>query len=93
MCSRMRYIAVTMNLNILTVDDLEKFKKELLIEIRHIIEPQINQSEWLKSKEVCEMLKISASTLQNLRISGQIKYKKIMGTLYYNSKEIIEMLS
>lgn len=82
-----------MNLNLLTAEDLEKFKKELVLEIRQILEPQISKSEWLKSKEVCEMLKISASTLQNLRISGQIKYKKIMGTLYYNSKEIIEMLS
>jgi len=51
----------------------------------HLI-PQ--DDKWLTSKDVREMLSISASSLQNLRISGEIQGTKIGGKWYYEYSEI-----
>ena len=48
--------------------------------------------QWLKSAEVREILKISPGTLQNLRIKGTLKYKRIGGIIYYNYEDIVKML-
>ena len=48
--------------------------------------------QWLKSAEVRELLKISPGTLQNLRINGTLKYKRIGGIIYYNYEGIVKML-
>jgi hypothetical protein len=47
---------------------------------------------WLKSAEVREILRISPGTLQNLRINGTLKYKRIGGINYYNYEDIVKML-
>ena len=48
--------------------------------------------KWLKSNEVRELLGISPGTLQNLRINGTLPYTKIGGVLYYDQREIMEVL-
>lgn len=56
-----------MNVELITRDDLEKFKKELFEEIRkHSPHPRKHGHEpraWLKSYEVRKLLGISAGTL------------------------------
>ena len=70
-----------MNVDIITRDDLEKFKKELLEEIHKFQQYPRKQGQeesiWLKSYEVRKLLSISAGTLQNLRINGTLPYNKI----------------
>ena len=76
--------------NMLTKDDLRQLRilivndiKELLeIELKKTDEDDLN-SEWLRSKSVRKFLDISPGTLQNLRISGKIQFKQIMGSYYY----------
>lgn len=83
---------------ILTLDDLQEFKKELLQEINKIalkINPQKVEKtkRWIKSNEVMEKLDISPGTLQNLRINGTLPYTKLGGVLYYDSEEIEKVLT
>ncbi|WP_316834969.1 helix-turn-helix domain-containing protein [Pedobacter nutrimenti] len=83
-----------MSVEIITKEDLEQFRKDLLSDIEQIFKntPVPMQAEapeeWLKSAEVKARLKISFSSLQNLRISGKVNPKKILGVYYYNRKEI-----
>lgn len=58
-----------------------------------IISPnnESQHKEWLRSSEVRTMLKISAGTLQNLRISGTLPFRKIGGSMYYD-KSVIEKI-
>ncbi len=51
---------------LITVDDLLQFKKQLLEELLTALKSQINlvQKKWLKSHEVRKLLKISPGTLQ-----------------------------
>jgi hypothetical protein len=67
-----------MTVNIVTNEDLNQFKKELLDELASLIssKPAI-PVKWLKSYQVREMLGISPGTLQNLRINGTVEYTKI----------------
>ncbi len=79
---------------VLTVEDLQEFKKELLQELKTLFpNSQATQTKkWLKSSEVRKMLSISPGTLQNLRINGTIPYTKMGGVIYYDNHEILRIL-
>lgn len=79
---------------VLTTEDLQEFKVELLQELKKLLQ---NQSEfkpkkWLRSPEVREMLDISPGTLQNLRINGTLPYTKMGGVIYYAYEDIVKVL-
>lgn len=83
-----------MKIDIITKEDLQIFKTELLEEIKNLL--QVKNSEkklLLRSTEVKELLKISTGTLQNLRVNGTLSYTRIGGTLYYNYKDIEQLLN
>lgn len=78
-------------MDLVTKDDLQVFKIQLMDDIRKLLDrPEKNEEEadWIKSKQVRKILDVSPGTLQNLRISGHLKPKKIGGSWYYNRHEI-----
>ena len=78
---------------LITKTDLEVFKTELLNEIREILQEDGGSTKkWLKSADVKNILKISTASLQNLRISGQLKFTKVGGILYYKPEDINSLL-
>ncbi|WP_018615302.1 helix-turn-helix domain-containing protein [Segetibacter koreensis] len=79
---------------LITVDDLVEFKKQLLEELLRVLKPApgITTKKWLKSHEVRRLLKISPGTLQTLKTSGVIPYTKIGGVHYYDYEEIQQLL-
>jgi len=85
-----------MNIDIVTKDDLERFKKELLEEIRSFIIYSQKAGEasktWLKSFEVRKLLGISAGMLQNLRVNGTLPFTKIGGLMYYKYEDILKLM-
>jgi hypothetical protein len=84
-----------MAINIITPDDLQKFKRELLEEIERLIKNLNGQpsKKWLKSADVRKMLGISPGTLQNMRVNGTLPYTKIGGVVYYDYDDIKKMLA
>ena len=85
--------------NIITSEDLEQFKWEFLELIKeHIdkrlgkITPAPEERQWLKSHQVQRMLGISPGTLQTLRINGTIPYTKIGGIIFYDKKNIQQIM-
>ncbi|MGK7392607.1 MAG: helix-turn-helix domain-containing protein [Candidatus Cyclobacteriaceae bacterium M2_1C_046] len=82
-----------MSVNIVTKEDLEDFKRELLQNMQDLLKGDAGpQKKWLKSSEVRKLLKISPGTLQNLRVNGHLPYTRVGGTLFYAYQDIIEML-
>ncbi|MDE5469931.1 helix-turn-helix domain-containing protein [Elizabethkingia meningoseptica] len=82
-----------MIVNLITKEDLQEFRIELLEDIQNLFQIKISQQKlWLRSSEVKVLLKISSGTLQKLRINGTLSYTRVGGTLYYNYKDIEEML-
>lgn len=82
-----------MAVNILTKEDLQDFKADLLVEITKLLQPKTKeQKQWLRSSEVKRILKISSGTLQTLRINGTLRFSKVGGTLYYSYDDIEKLL-
>ncbi len=80
---------------IITTDDLQTFKIELLEDIKSLLKESSGQpsKKWLKSYEVQKVLGISAGTLQTLRNNDTISFTKIGGVIYYDYNEIQKMLN
>jgi hypothetical protein len=82
-----------MALEIITREELDKFKTELIHELTLIFNSaKKTQKEWLKSHEVRDMLDISPGTLQHLRVTSILPYTKIGGTIYYKYNDVLNML-
>jgi Helix-turn-helix domain len=82
-----------MAINIVTVEDLQQFKIDLLGELTSIISNSIPiKKQWLKSPDVREILGISPGTLQTLRINRTLPYSKVGGTIYYEYADIMKVL-
>jgi hypothetical protein len=83
-----------MKIDIVTMEELQQFKTEFIREMRSLIidNKPTQTTEWLRSIEVRKMLNISPGTLQNLRVSGTVPFKKIGGSMYYNKQEIEKMM-
>lgn len=85
-----------MNVDLVTKEDLEQFKKELFEELRRsaVYLQQAGESSktWLKSLEVRKLLDISAGTLQNLRVNGTLPFTKIGGLIYYKYEDIFKLM-
>jgi len=78
---------------VISKEDFDQFKKELIDEIKQLIQPSIkNKTKWLRSSDVREMLNISDSTLQTFRINGTIPAYKLDSTWFYKYDEIVNAL-
>lgn len=83
-----------MAVEIVTKDDLQAFRLQLLSEIKQLLgnaEPK-PQNEWLRNSEVRKLLKVSSNTVQRLRISGKLKSSKVGGVHYYRQADIEALL-
>lgn len=82
-----------------TREDLMEFGQQLIDTVRKAIQHSLpnekaqEQPEWLKSRAVRKMLDISAGSLQNLRITGKIRFKKVLGSYYYNREDLMRLFN
>ena len=85
-----------MGTDIVTKEDLEIFRINLLKEIKSIVEvrfqPSAERPEGYKTSDVRKMLGCSVNKLVSLRITRKLRTKKIGGTLYYNKEDIKRLL-
>ena len=81
-----------MGIQVLTADDLEKFRVQLMTDIENLLNTK-HPKKWLKTHEVMELLGISEFTLQHLRNRGQIPFRKLGGTCLYSAEEIDDYLT
>jgi len=78
----------------ITKNDLEALRNLIVSDIENLIKANPANSKeheefgWMRSKVIRRKLNISASTLQNLRITGKIRFKKLLGSYYYNCEDL-----
>lgn len=79
-------------MEMISKQDLELLRIRIISDIRQLLEvsqsSSKNEFDWLRSKAIRKMMDISPATLQNLRITGKIRFKKIMGSYYYNKIDL-----
>lgn len=82
-----------MAIEVITREDLNEFRIALLNDLKELfLVKKEEPKQWLKSKEVRQLLNISPGTLQNMRINGTLSYTKVGGIIYYSSKDIDKVL-
>lgn len=84
-----------MEIELVTLADLQNFKKEILSEIRSLLSSKIELGEdkkWVKSKDVQKLLQISAGTLQNLRNRKMIPFTKLGGVIFYSREDLKKIM-
>ena len=82
-----------MEIDIITRQDLQHLRMQLLEDIKELLASRTGSTtEWLKSSEVRKLLKISPGTLQNLRITGVLRFTKVGSMLYYKHEDIVKIL-
>ena len=82
-------------MTIVTKEDLEQFRIQLLEDIRQILTSKDAKltKPWLKNAEVKKLLDISTNTLQRLRVSGKLRFNKVGGTHYYRYEDIEKLFT
>jgi hypothetical protein len=83
-----------MTVELITQEDLQHFRMQLLNDIKQLIAPKesSSQKKWLKAREVQALFGISSRKLQALRISEKLYTSRIGGVLYYKNEEIQQLL-
>ncbi|MDR6786067.1 hypothetical protein ABIE26_004463 [Pedobacter africanus] len=80
-------------LDLVSKQDLEQFKHDLLKEILPLLKAVRQESkQWLRSKDVRKMLRISPGTLQNLRVTQALPFTKVGGIFFYRESDVIKIL-
>lgn len=82
-----------MQIEILTKEEPQNFKTELIAEIKLAIRAdEPTHKQWLRSSEVRKLLEISVGILQRLFINGLLKCEKLGGIFYYAHSDIEQLL-
>ncbi|AWK04838.1 DNA-binding protein [Flavobacterium crocinum] len=82
---------------IVTKEDLRQFGLLLVDKIQALFKDKDSgwtetlEPEWLKSKAVRKLLDISAGSVQNLRTSQKVRFKKVLGSYYYNKEDLLKL--
>ncbi len=78
---------------LVTLTDLEKFKEQILAEMRRLHAGGCTQQskQWLKSREVRKLLDVSPGKLHAMRVNCQLSFMRIGGVIYYDRADIDKM--
>ena len=77
-------------MEIVTKEMFEQFAKQMKEELKGLKDTVTNAKlpKYLKNKDVMEIVGCSYGTLEKLRNSNTLPYKRVLGTYYYNVAEI-----
>jgi hypothetical protein len=78
---------------VITAEDLERQLQKVVDEVKSAVTiTDSNNVRWIRSKQVKELLGVSDSKLQTMRINRSITYSQIDGTYFYDKESILSLL-
>ena len=82
-----------MSILVINAEDLERQLQKVVDEVKSAVTNNDSSNvRWIRSKQVKEMLGISDSKLQTMRINRSITYSQIDGTYFYDKESILSLL-
>ncbi|NBV37861.1 MAG: DNA-binding protein [Bacteroidetes bacterium] len=82
-----------MSILVITAEDLERQLQKVVDEVKFAVTNNDSSNvRWIRSKQVKELLGISDSKLQTMRINRSITYSQIDGTYFYDKDSILSLL-
>lgn len=82
---------INMEVSILTKNEFESFKIEVLKKIKALFEElktEMSSKELFTENELCVYLGISKSTIQNYRKDGKIHFIQIKNKIYFRKSDV-----
>jgi hypothetical protein len=85
--------------DVVTKEDLRQFGLELLGNIENLItqtnegHSDVTEQEWIKSRQVRKLMNMSPGSVQNLRVTEKVRFKKIVGSYYYNKADLLKLFT
>ena len=82
---------------IVTKEDLRQFGLLLFDKMQAVFKDKDSgrietlEPEWIRSKSVRKLLDISAGSVQNLRMTQKVRFKKVLGSYYYNKEDLLKL--
>ncbi|MFW5873040.1 MAG: helix-turn-helix domain-containing protein [bacterium] len=83
------------NVDLITYQDLQTIKFEILEEIKKVLfdfKPKGREKKWINTEEAMVLLKVSRATLTNWRVNNSIHAKKVGGKVYFDLDDIKKRL-
>ena len=80
---------------IVTKQDLQQFKEDLLAEMQRLLQQSAKQPDrhWLKTYDVRKMLgDLSTGTMQTMRNTGMLPYTLLNGLALYEYKDVVTLM-
>lgn len=83
---------------IATLQDIERLLEKQKLEIVEAILANLkgseikNTSQWLRTRQVKDMLNVSDATLHNYRIDGILNSQKIRGSHFYAKADVLKLM-
>ena len=82
-----------MSILVINAEDLERQLQKVVDEVKSAVTNNDSSNvRWIRSKQVKELLGISDSKLQTMRINRSITYSQIDGTYFYDKDSILSLL-
>ena len=82
-----------MSILVINAEDLERQLQKVVDEVKSAVTNNDSSTvRWIRSKHVQELLGISDSKLQTMRINRSITYSQIDGTYFYDKESILSLL-
>ena len=82
-----------MSILVINAEDLERQLQKVVDEVKSAVTiTDSNNVRWIRSKQVKELLGVSDSKLQTMRINRSITYSQIDGTYFYDKDSILSLL-
>lgn len=82
-----------MIIDMITKEDLQTLREELIEKITELLSLRQTSPQWLKVGDLKQILPISTSTLQTLRLNGTLPFTKVGGIIYYKKEDIERMMN
>jgi hypothetical protein len=81
--------------NLITREDLHEFRRELLEELKKMLEEQqvLTPKRWFKTYELKRVLPLCNLKLQALRDSGKLPYSRFGKVLIYDYRDIEKLIA
>ena len=75
--------------DLITKHDLQEFEQRMIEQFGELLQSSGRVAKkWLRTAEVQELLGLSSSSIQNLRINGTLPFTKVGGTIFYQYADI-----
>ena len=81
-----------MNVNVPTIEDLNRLHKQLLEDIAKLFAAQEKTPKLLTGREVSKMLRLSPGKLKRMRDNAEIEFIKTGKKYLYELKHILEII-